>query len=110
MNIPQEAIEAANRALRTYGAICMGSDEDSDYQASHDKADEGDVAKSILEAAAPHLEAAWRAQVKGEIEAEYLGPDFGRNPTNGQDPPSAELAASYDQGLADAARIAGGGS
>ena len=55
-------------------------------------------------------EAAVREQVARDIEANYLGPDFGRNPISGQDSPHAMHAEAYDEGLADAARIARGGA
>lgn len=53
-------------------------------------------------------EAAVREQVAQDIEATYLGPDFGRNPATGQDSPHAMHAEAYDEGLYDAARIARG--
>ena len=55
-------------------------------------------------------EAAVREQVARDIEANYLGPDFGRNPITGQDSPHAMHAEAYDEGLFDAARIARGGA
>ena len=55
-------------------------------------------------------EAAVREQVARGIEANYIGPDFGRNPITGQDSPHAMHAEAYDEGLFDAARIARGGA
>ena len=54
------------------------------------------------------IESAVREQVARDIEATYLGPDFGRNPITGQDSPYAMHAEMYDEGLSDAARIARG--
>ena len=52
-----------------------------------------------LTAATPHLRAAWEQESAEKIRAKFLGPDFGRNPVNGQDSPDAALHAAYDEGL-----------
>ena len=58
-----------------------------------------------LAAATPHLRAAWAE----EIRAKFLGPDFGRNPVNGQDSPDEALHAAYDEGLQTALALLEGG-
>ena len=63
----------------------------------------------ILAAAAPHLRAAWEQEMAEKIRAKFLGPDFGRNPVNGQDSPDAALHAAYDEGLQTALALLEGG-
>ena len=64
-----------------------------------------------LAAATPHLRAAWEQEMAEKIRAKFLGPDFGRNPVNGQDSPDAALHAAYDEGLQTAlALLEGGGA
>ena len=48
-----------------------------------------------------------RADVAEQIEAHYLGPDFGRL-YDGRESPTAALQNAYDEGLEMAARIARG--
>ena len=68
-------------------------------------------AERVLTAAAPHLRAAWEQEMAEKIRAKFLGPDFGRNPVNGQDSPDAALHAAYDEGLQTAlALLEGGGA
>ena len=64
----QAAIEAANRELRDYSAVCYcpGSPE---YVDSLDKIDEGDAAERAIAAAEPHLRKQVRAEVAAEIRA-----------------------------------------
>ena len=72
---------------------------------------EGDSIDAVMECSrhiANVTEAAVREHVARDIEATYLGPDFGRNPITGQDSPHAMLAEAYDEGLSNAARIARG--
>ena len=63
-----------------------------------------------LTAAAPHLRAAWEQEMAEKIRAKFLGPDFGRNPVNGQDSPDAALHAAYDEGLQTALALLEGGA
>ena len=56
---------------------------------------------TALAAATPHLRAAWEQEMAEKIRAKFLGPDFGRNPVNGQDSPDAALHAAYDEGVSD---------
>ena len=65
--------------------------------------------RAILAAAAPHLRAAWEQEMTEKIQAKFLGPDFGRNPVNGQDSPDAALHAAYDEGLQTALALLEGG-
>ena len=62
-----------------------------------------------LTAATPHLRAAWEQEMAEKIRAKFLGPDFGRNPVNGQDSPDAALHAAYDEGLQTALALLEGG-
>ena len=64
---------------------------------------------AIRAAAAPHLRAAWEQEMAEKIRAKFLGPDFGRNPVNGQDSPDAALHAAYDEGLQTALALLEGG-
>jgi hypothetical protein len=66
-------------------------------------------ASNALTAAAPHLRAAWEREMVEKIRAKFLGPDFGRNPVNGQDSPDAALHAAYDEGLQTALALLEGG-
>ena len=59
------------------------------------------TAERALTAATPHLRAAWEQEMAEKIRAKFLGPDFGRNPVNGQDSPDAALHAAYDEGVSD---------
>ena len=59
------------------------------------------LAPKFVTAAAPHLRAAWEQEMAEKIRAKFLGPDFGRNPVNGQDSPDAALHAAYDEGVSD---------
>ena len=69
------------------------------------------TAERALTAATPHLRAAWEQEMAEKIRAKFLGPDFGRNPMNGQDSPDAALHAAYDEGLQTAlALLEGGGA
>ena len=71
----------------------------------------GHLADDAIRAAAPHLRAAWEQEMAEKIRAKFLGPDFGRNPVNGQDSPDAALHAAYDEGLQTAlALLEGGGT
>ena len=67
------------------------------------------TAEIALTAAAPHLRAAWEQEMAEKIRAKFLGPDFGRNPVNGQDSPDAALHAAYDEGLQTALALLEGG-
>ena len=67
------------------------------------------TAERALTAAAPHLRAAWEQEMAEKIRAKFLGPDFGRNPVNGQDSPDAALHAAYDEGLQTALALLEGG-
>ena len=67
------------------------------------------TAERALTAAAPHLRAAWGQEMAEKIRAKFLGPDFGRNPVNGQDSPDAALHAAYDEGLQTALALLEGG-
>ena len=62
----QAAIEAANRELRDYSAVCYcpGSPE---YVDSLDKIDEGDAAERAIAAAEPHLRKKWAAEVREKV-------------------------------------------
>ena len=71
--------------------------------------DAEDTAQDALSAAAPHLRAAWEQEMAEKIRAKFLGPDFGRNPVNGQDSPDAALHAAYDEGLQTALALLEGG-
>ena len=53
--------------------------------------------------------AAWEQEMAEKIRAKFLGPDFGRNPVNGQDSPDAALHAAYDEGLQTALALLEGG-
>ena len=66
--------------------------------------------KITLAAATPHLRAAWEQEMAEKIRAKFLGPDFGRNPVNGQDSPDAALHAAYDEGLQTALDLLEGGA
>ena len=72
--------------------------------------DAEDTAQAALSAAAPHLRAAWEQEMAEKIRAKFLGPDFGRNPVNGQDSPDAALHAAYDEGLQTALALLEGGA
>ena len=67
------------------------------------------TAERALTAATPHLRAAWEQEMAEKIRAKFLGPDFGRNPVNGQDSPDAALHAAYDEGLQTALTLLEGG-
>ena len=67
------------------------------------------TAERALAAATPHLRAAWEQEMAEKIRAKFLGPDFGRNPVNGQDSPDAALHAAYDEGLQTALALLEGG-
>ena len=69
-----------------------------------------DLAPKFVTAATPHLRAAWEQEMAEKIRAKFLGPDFGRNPVNGQDSPDAELHAAYDEGLQTALALLEGGA
>lgn len=66
--------------------------------------------ENALTAATPHLRAAWEQEMAEKIRAKFLGPDFGRNPVNGQDSPDAALHAAYDEGLQTALALLEGGA
>ena len=66
-------------------------------------------AQAALTAATPHLRAAWGQEMAEKVRAKFLGPDFGRNPVNGQDSPDAALHAAYDEGLQTALALLEGG-
>ena len=68
------------------------------------------TAERALTAATPHLRAAWEQEMAEKIRAKFLGPDFGRNPVNGQDSPDAALHAAYDEGLQTALTLLEGGT
>ena len=68
------------------------------------------TAERALAAATPHLRAAWAEEMAEKIQAKFLGPDFGRNPVNGQDSPDAALHAAYDEGLQTALALLEGGA
>ena len=72
--------------------------------------DAEDTAQAALSAATPHLRAAWEQETAEKIRAKFLGPDFGRNPVNGQDSPDAALHAAYDEGLQTALALLEGGA
>ena len=55
------------------------------------------------------VRAAWEQEMAEKIRAKFLGPDFGRNPVNGQDSPDAALHAAYDEGLQTALALLEGG-
>ena len=65
--------------------------------------------ENALTAATPHLRAAWEQEMAEKIRAKFLGPDFGRNPVNGQDSPDEALHAAYDEGLQTALALLEGG-
>ena len=67
------------------------------------------TAERALTAATPHLRAAWEQEMAEKVRAKFLGPDFGRNPVNGQDSPDAALHAAYDEGLQTALALLEGG-
>ena len=67
------------------------------------------ITQQVVAAAAPHLRAAWEQEMVEKIRAKFLGPDFGRNPVNGQDSPDAALHAAYDEGLQTALALLEGG-
>ena len=69
-----------------------------------------DLAPKFVTAATPHLRAAWEQEMAEKIRAKFLGPDFGRNPVNGQDSPDAALHAAYDEGLQTALALLEGGA
>ena len=62
----EAAIEAANRELATYGAVCHVPN-DTAYVESIDKEDEGDVAKWMIEAAEPHLRRKWADELRENL-------------------------------------------
>ena len=68
----QDAIDAANRELRDYSAVCYcpGSPE---YVDSLDKIDEGDAAERAIAAAEPHLRRKWAEELVERIGASNLG-------------------------------------
>ena len=68
------------------------------------------ITQQVVAAAAPHLRAAWEQEMAEKIRAKFLGPDFGRNPVNGQDSPDAALHAAYDEGLQTALALLEGGA
>ena len=70
----------------------------------------GHLADDAIRAAAPHLRAAWEQEMAEKIRAKFLGPDFGRNPVNGQDSPDAALHAAYDEGLQTVLALLEGGA
>ena len=72
--------------------------------------DAEDTAQASLSAATPHLRAAWEQEMAEKIRGKFLGPDFGRNPVNGQDSPDAALHAAYDEGLQTALALLEGGA
>ena len=88
IDIPDEAVVVGARALSNQrGDAC-----ESQALREH-------FASLVLTAAAPHLRAAWEQEMAEKVRAKFLGPDFGRNPVNGQDSPDAALHAAYDEGL-----------
>ena len=68
----QAAIDAANRELRDYSAVCYcpGSPE---YVDSLDKIDEGDAAERAIAAAEPHLRKKWAEELVRRVDASDLG-------------------------------------
>ena len=73
----------------------------------HSIPDIDDLAHDVVAAVRPLIEAEVRERIAGEIEASYLGPDFGRA-FDGRESPDARLHDAYDQGLERAAVIARG--
>ena len=108
INHQQKAVRASAKALfamqhrvgeekfdtRPYGALSAAATRE---------------ATTALDAATPHLRAAWEQEMAEKIRAKFLGPDFGRNPVNGQDSPDAALHAAYDEGLQTALALLEGG-
>ena len=108
----QAAVEAAagEIAPHAYDKVlwrCTLADGRSMEQTASDAKD---TAEAALTAAAPHLRAAWEQEMAEKIRAKFLGPDFGRNPVNGQDSPDAALHAAYDEGLQTALALLEGGA
>ena len=66
--------------------------------------------ENALTAATPHLRAAWEQEMAEKIQAKFLGPDFERNPANGQGSRDAALHAAYDEGLQTALDLLEGGA
>ena len=64
----QAAIEAANRELRNYSAVCYFPDS-PEYVNSLDKLDEGDAAEYAIQAAEPHLRKKWAEEVAEKVNA-----------------------------------------
>ena len=102
----QTAIWAIAAAL--HGDACPADPDPGESCGCGDYEREAEIA---LAAATPHLRAAWEQEMAEKIRAKFLGPDFGRNPVNGQDSPDAALHAAYDEGLQTAlALLEGGGA
>ena len=104
INHQQTAIWAIAAAL--HGDACPA---DPDPGESCGCGDYEREATTALTAATPHLRAAWEQEMAEKIRAKFLGPDFGRNPVNGQDSPDAALHAAYDEGLQTALALLEGG-
>ena len=101
----QAAIRAIAAAL--HGDACPDDPDPGESCGCGDYERESEIA---LTAAAPHLRAAWEQEMAEKIRAKFLGPDFGRNPVNGQDSPDAALHAAYDEGLQTALALLEGGA
>ena len=100
----QMAIRAIAAAL--HGDACPADPDTGESCGCGDYEREAEIA---LTAATPHLRAAWEQEMAEKIRAKFLGPDFGRNPVNGQDSPDAALHAAYDEGLQTALALLEGG-
>ena len=72
MTIPQEAIEAANEVLASYGPVCNFPDSPT-YLESVDKLDEGDAAETALAAAEPHLRKKWAEEEAAKLAKTTVG-------------------------------------
>ena len=101
----QAALRAIAAAL--HGDACPVDPDPGESCGCGDYEREAEIA---LTAAAPHLRAAWEQEMAEKIRAKFLGPDFGRNPVNGQDSPDAALHAAYDEGLQTALALLEGGA
>ena len=107
----QAAVLAGAEALWKADPTCFGvpAPKTSD-EGAYETIGYTEDSRAVITAATPHLRAAWEQEMAEKIRAKFLGPDFGRNPVNGQDSPDAALHAAYDEGLQTALALLEGGT
>ena len=108
IEITDELVEQMKDALAELFNQRLGP-EDALYIPSDFNGLAEDELTAVLPTIERHLRAAWEQEMAEKIRAKFLGPDFGRNPVNGQDSPDAALHAAYDEGLQTALALLEGG-